>query len=122
MLRTLNFSHYKNIWILPNYTDMRQGIDKLAALVQCQLHLNPFDEHAVFLFCGRQRSHLKALVFEGDGFTLVYHRIHPGNGQFQWPMTEEEVLRITPDQYRRLLDALTSSGSASCLPSVPYRT
>lgn len=107
MLRTIDFSHYTNVWILPNYTDMRQGIEKLAAIVQCQLHLNPYDEHSIFLFCGRKRSRLKALVFEGDGFTLVYHRIHTGNGQFQWPMSEEDVLRMTPEQYRRLMNGFT---------------
>ncbi len=111
MLRTLDFSYYTNIWILPNYTDMRQGIEKLAAIVQYQLHLDVFDEHAIFLFCGRQRNRFKALVYEGDGFTLIYHRASDTKGRFQWPMSEEEVLQMTPEQYRRLMNGFTMDPS-----------
>lgn len=107
MLRDLDFSKYTHVWILPNYTDMRQGIEKLAGIIQYQLHLNAFDEHSVFLFCGRQRNRMKALVYEGDGFTLLYHRISDNNGSFKWPMSEEEVIRMTPDQYRRLMNGFT---------------
>lgn len=111
MLRTLDFSHYTNIWILPNYTDMRQGIDKLAAIVQFQLNLDVFDEHSIFLFCGRQRNRFKALVYEGDGFTLLCHRTIDPAGRFQWPMSEEEVLKMTPDQFRRLINGFALNSS-----------
>lgn len=111
MLRDLDFTRYTHVWILPNYTDMRQGIDQLAAIVQYQLNLNAFDEHSIFLFCGRRRSRIKALVFEGDGFTLLYHRINDRGGRFQWPMSREEVLRMTPEQYRRLMNGFTAEPS-----------
>lgn len=111
MLRDLDFSKYTRVWILPNYTDMRQGIDSLAAIVQCQLHLDAYDEHSIFLFCGRQRSRIKALVYEGDGFTLLYHRILEGGGRFQWPMSQEDVLRMTPEQYRRLMNGFAMDPS-----------
>ena len=111
MLRDLNFEKYTNVWILPNYTDMRQGIERLAALIQYQLHLDAFDEHSIFLFCGRRRNRIKALVFEGDGFTLLYHRINDQGGSFRWPMSEEEVLRMTPEQYRRLMNGFTMDPS-----------
>lgn len=107
MLKDLDFSKYTNVWILPNYTDMRQGIEKLAALVQSQLHIDVYDEHAIFLFCGRKRTRLKALVYEGDGFTLIYHRLLENNGRFFWPMSEEEVIKMTPTQYKRLMNGFT---------------
>ena len=72
MLRDLDFSKYTHVWILPNYTDMRQGIDKLAAIIQYQLHLDAYDEHALFLFCGKRRSRLKALAFEGLSEDFCY--------------------------------------------------
>ena len=75
MLRSLDFGKYTHVWILPNYTDMRQGIDKLAAIVQYQLKLDAFDEHSVFLFCGRRRSRLKALVYEGLSEDFFYPHI-----------------------------------------------
>lgn len=107
MLKDLDFSKYTHVWILPNYTDMRQGIDKLAAIVEYQLHLDVFDEHSLFLFCGRRRNRLKLLVFESDGFTLLYHRINENGGRYQWPMSEKDVLQMTPEQYKRLINGFT---------------
>lgn len=111
MLRDLDLNKYTRVWILPNYTDMRQGIDRLAAIIQYQLRLDAFDEHSIFLFCGRRRDRIKALVFEGDGFTLLYHRINGNGGRFQWPMSREDVLRMTPEQYRRLMNGFTMDPS-----------
>lgn len=107
MLRDLDLTKYTNVWILPRYTDMRQGIPGLSALVRFQLHLDVLDEHAIFLFCGRRRNRLKALVYEGTGFTLLYHRINENCGRFHWPMSYDEVIRMTPDQYRRLMNGFS---------------
>ncbi len=90
---------------------MRQGIEKLAAIVQYQLHLDVFDEHAVFLFCGRQRNCFKTLVCDVDRFTLIYHRTSDSKGRFQWPLSDEEVLHMTPDQYRRLMNGFAMEHS-----------
>jgi len=47
------------------------GIDRLAAIVQQEFHLDPFS-NALFLFCGRRADRIKALYWEGDGFVLLY--------------------------------------------------
>ncbi len=107
MLRDLDFTRYTNVYILPRYTDMRQGIPGLSAIVRYQLHLDVFDERSLFLFCGRRRNRLKALVYEGSGFTLLYHRINENCGRFYWPMSHEDVLHMTPDQYKRLINGFT---------------
>lgn len=107
MLRDLDLTNYRNVWILPRYTDMRQGIPGLSAIVRYQLKLDVFDEHSIFLFCGRRRNRMKALVYEGSGFTLLYHRINENCGRFHWPMTREEVMRMTPEQYSRLINGFT---------------
>ena len=104
MLRDLDFTKYTNVYILPRYTDMRQGIPGLSAIVEYQLKLDVFDEGSLFLFCGRRRNRLKALVYEGSGFTLLYHRNNKNCGRFYWPMSYEDVLRMTPDQYKRLVN------------------
>lgn len=48
---------------------------------------------------------MKAILWEGDGFLLLYKRL--GNGVFQWPKTTEEVREITTQQYRWLIEGLT---------------
>ena len=48
-----------------------RGIDGLAALVQQQFQLDLFASSA-FLFCGRRRDRMKVLLWEDNGFLLLY--------------------------------------------------
>lgn len=89
------------IYIACGYTDLRYGVDGLAALVQYQFNLNPFDEGTIFLFCGKRSDRIKALLWEGDGFLLLYKRL--ANGRFRWPRTKEEMKSMTAEQYQRLM-------------------
>ena len=85
-------------------TDLRRGIDGLAAIVQEQFKLDPFTE-ALFLFCGRRKDRIKGLLWEGSGFLLLYKRLE--SGTFQWPGSGEEAQQITPQQYRWLMEGLS---------------
>lgn len=92
------------IYIACGHTDMRKQIDGLAAMVQTNFHLDPF-QRALFLFCGRKRDRMKALYWEGDGFLLLYKRLE--SGSYRWPRTSEDVREITSQQYRWLLEGLS---------------
>ena len=91
------------VYLVTGYTDLRRGIDGLAAIVQGNLDLDPFSK-ALFLFCGRRCDRIKGLIWEGDGFLLLYKRLD--NGKFQWPRSETEALMLTPQQTRWLLEGL----------------
>ena len=93
-----------HIFLACGKTDMRKSIDGLAAIVSQNFKLNPF-ENTLFLFCGGKRDRIKALLWEGDGFLLMYKRLE--NGSFQWPRTTEDVREITPQQFRWLIEGLT---------------
>lgn len=101
MLRDLTAG--TQVYLVTGYTDLRRSIDGLAEIVQGQLHLNPFSK-ALFLFCGRRRDRIKGLLWEGDGFLLLYKRLD--NGNFQWPRNETEARLLTPQQTRWLLEGL----------------
>ena len=92
-----------NIYIVCGHTDMRKSIDGLAALVQQQFQLDLFTSSA-FLFCGRRRDRMKVLLWEDDGFLLLYKRLE--SGSFQWPRSETEARELTPQQYRWLMEGL----------------
>ena len=60
------------IYIAVGYTDLRLGINGLAQAVGTKYDLNPFEKGTLFLFCGRRPDRIKALLWEGDGFLLLY--------------------------------------------------
>lgn len=95
---------FKHIYIACGHTDLRLGIDGLATIVQQEFHLDPTAEGSIFLFCGRRNDRIKVLLYEGDGFLLLYKRL--SDGKFRWPRNESEVKSITMHQYRWLMDGL----------------
>lgn len=94
----------ENIYIVCGHTDMRKSIDGLAAIVQQQYKLDLFSSSA-FLFCGRRRDRLKVLLWEADGFLLLYKRLE--EGKFNWPKSEQEVRNLTREQYIWLMQGLS---------------
>ena len=100
----LQSSRFKRIYIACGYTDLRYGIDGLAATVRERFNLNPFETDILFLFCGRRNDRIKALVWEGDGFLLLYKRLE--DGKFKWPRKTEDLEEISEEQFRWLLTGL----------------
>ena len=94
-----------NIYIVCGHPDMRKSIDGLAALVQQQFQLDLFTTNSAFLFCGRRRDRMKVLLWEDDGFLLLYKRLE--DGKFSWPRNEQEVRNITREQFIWLTQGLS---------------
>ena len=93
---------FTKVYLAAGYTDLRHGIDGLATIIRFRLNLDPYEKNVLFLFCGRRSDRIKALLWEGDGFLLLYKRLDIG--AFSWPRSKEEAMRITPDQYRLLME------------------
>ena len=104
MLKDADPAYFAGIYIVCGYTDLRYGIDSLAAIIERRYHMNLFVPNTLFLFCGRSASKIKGLLWEGDGFLLLYKRVD--NGSFRWPRTADEAMAITDDQYRMLMQGL----------------
>ncbi|MBQ7370811.1 MAG: IS66 family insertion sequence element accessory protein TnpB [Blautia sp.] len=102
MLRDATTSGITKIYIACGFTDLRRGIDGLSYLVQERFDLDPLERGTLFLFCGRKSDRIKGLLFEGDGFLLLYKRLVPGF-RFQWPRNAQEARELTAEQYAYLM-------------------
>lgn len=89
---------FHKIYLATGYTDLRRGIEGLATIVRFQYDLDPYDKNTLFLFCGKRSDRIKGLLWEGDGFLLLYKRLDIG--AFSWPRTTKEALSITAEQYQ----------------------
>ena len=96
-----NVKQYSRICLAYGYTDLRFGTGSLARVVQGHFSLDPFQKGCLFLFCGRRTDRIKGLLWEGDGFVLVYKRLEAG--RFQWPRTASEARKATPEQFTWLM-------------------
>lgn len=76
----------------------------MASTIKYQFELDPFQKNILFLFCGKRTDRIKGLVWEGDGFLLLYKRLNVGG--FSWPRTKEEAMEVTSEQYHRLMQGL----------------
>jgi transposase len=77
----------KQIHLACGTTNMRYGIDALAAVVAGNFNLNPAID-VIFIFCNAARDRLKILQWDGNGFWLHYKRLE--HGKFPWPKAGEE--------------------------------
>ena len=99
----IDLSRVEKYYVACGYTDLRRGIDGLAAIVS-QQYGRDLCEDSLFLFCGRRTDRIKALYYSGDGYILLYKRLN--NGAFQWPRTEQELRLLDARSFRWLMEGL----------------
>ena len=104
----------EHIYIVCGYTDMRKAIDGLAAIVQQNFKLDVFSG-SLFLFCGKRCDRIKALLWEDDGFVLLYKRLE--NGRYKWSRNSEEVKLITQQEFRWLMEGLSIEQKTAIRPA-----
>ena len=95
----------EEIYIVCGYTDMRKSIDGLCAIVEDKLHMDP-RRSAIFLFCGRRCDRIKILMWEADGFVLLYKRLSAVQGRYRWPRNREEVRSLTWREFGWLMSGI----------------
>jgi transposase len=91
------------VWLAAGVTDMRKGMDGLAALVQTTLAQNPFSGR-LFVFRGRRGDLVKLLWFDGDGMCLLAKRLE--RGRFVWPQAQSETVSLSAAQLSMLLEGI----------------
>lgn len=99
----IDLSRVRKYYVACGYTDLRRGIDGLAAIVEGQ-YGGELREDSLFLFCGRRTDRIKALYWSGDGYVLLYKRL--SGGSFQWPRSEQELRQLDAREFRWLMEGL----------------
>jgi transposase len=91
------------VWLAAGATDMRNGFDGLAGLVQRQLADDPFSGQ-LFVFRGRAGDRVKILWWDGDGLCLFAKRLE--RGRFVWPQATCGAVALSAAQLSMLLEGI----------------
>lgn len=105
MLRDADFNSFAAVYLVCGFTDLRLGMDSLAAIIETRYHLPVFVPNTLFLFCGKRANRIKGLCWEGDGFLLLTKRVE--SGRFSWPRSSAEARALTPQQFHWLMQGFS---------------
>ena len=76
----------RRYYLYDQATDMRKSFNTLGAIVSLQMKLELLSG-AGFVFINRRKTHLKLLMWEGDGLSLYYKRLE--RGTFEHPRSRD---------------------------------
>lgn len=91
------------IMIKPGRTDFRKQINGLSLLVENELKMNPFSNY-LFIFCSTNRTRLKILYWDRNGFCLWLKRLE--KDKFPWPKNARDVMEIRHEELKMLLEGI----------------
>ena len=111
----VNWTAPKHVFIVCGKTDLRKGIDGLAAVVKENYELDLFND-SLFLFCGNRNDRVKGLYWDGEGFILLYKRFE--NGRLRWPRHREDAVALTKSQIKALLEGISPLPQKRIMPAI----
>ncbi len=93
------------IYLSVEAVDMRKGFNGLYGLVRDQLGQDPLSGH-LFLFANRERTRMKALIWDGSGLWICAKRLE--KGRFRWPAEagEHRCVGMRAEELAMLLNGL----------------
>lgn len=97
----IQITPHMRIFAAIEVVDFRKGIDGLAAFCRIKLNEDPFSG-AIFLFRNRQKSSLKVLVYDGQGFWLCTKRLSKGKFHW-WPKGNSASIHLEAQELQTLL-------------------
>jgi transposase len=107
-LQVLDGAAGPRIWLATEATDMRCGFDRLAARVEAVTGESPVSGHW-FLFRSRCGSRLKILLWDRDGFLLVYKRLEAGVFKLPKLAPGTRSIELKASELAMLLDGIDLS-------------
>ena len=103
------FPEIKKVYLKYVFTDLRKGTAGLESIIKLHFGKDPMEPGALFLFCGRSCSKMKALIWDNDGFILMKKEL--SRGRYCWPRDADDLKYISEESFARLLDGFTIDSS-----------
>ena len=101
------------IWLYKQAVDFRKQLDGLMVIVSSKLKKDPTSGQW-FVFRNKGGDKIKILLWEKNGFWMLYKRVE--KGRFQFPEMIDEDSEISPNQLSWLLSGLGLNEKASIKP------
>ncbi|MCB9915613.1 MAG: IS66 family insertion sequence element accessory protein TnpB [Planctomycetes bacterium] len=99
------------IFVGRHAVDMRKGFDGLSGLVIDVVDEDPQSGH-LFVFFNKRRDRMKALVWDGSGYWVLYKRLEHGRFQvFDRVSERSEAFELTSTDLALLLDGIDLRGA-----------
>ena len=99
----LSLDSFSKIYLYKPHVDFRKQIDGLAAIVEGEMRLSPF-QNQIFVFTNSVRNRLKILYWDRTGFALWQKRLE--KNRFPWPARSSGHLELTAKQIGWILDGV----------------
>lgn len=98
------------IFVARETVDMRKGFDGLTGEVIDVIDEDPQSGH-LFVFFNRRRDRMKALMWDGSGFWILYKRIEHGRFRVFDRAVGKKSYELTSTELALLLDGIDLRGS-----------
>ena len=85
---------------------MRKGFDSLSGIVSHQMQGNALSG-AVFIFFNKRHTHVKLLLWEGDGFGLYHKRLEAGTYEIPVFHNNDTVMAMSNEQLLFILQGVS---------------
>jgi transposase len=96
----INFIHGVNVIFIQKSIDFRKGMDSLSSYCRNILKKDPMSG-CIFVFRNKQKTCLRILFYDGQGFWLSTKRM--SQGKFKIPSTEEDCIDMDIKKLQILL-------------------
>lgn len=97
------------VFIAKEPIDFRKGIDGISRICRIELKSDPFSG-SVFVFRNRQKTAIKILVYDGQGFWLCHKRLSTGRFN-HWPKGEGALSNPLAQELQILLSGGNLEGA-----------
>lgn len=98
------FESSRRYYLYNRPVDMRKSFNTLSGVVRQQMNLE-LEEHVGYIFINKRGTHMKVLLWEGDGLSIYYKRLE--RGTFEHPDQGPEY-RISYEKLMLILQGIST--------------